>query len=69
MTFDQFFRAATGGNTPYGYQRRLACGEHGRSADAGGSQISDSASAMREAPFPCTSRLISIPTGPGKTAL
>ncbi|MGH8017412.1 MAG: DEAD/DEAH box helicase [Opitutaceae bacterium] len=39
MTFDTFFRAATAtatnpeGNTPYDYQRRLACGEPGRTAN------------------------------------
>ena len=32
LTFDALFHAATGGNTPYGYQRRLASGERtGRS--------------------------------------
>ena len=51
-TFDDFFRTATNGQTPYEYQRRLA----------GASQISNSASEMRESQFPCTSRLISIPT-------
>ena len=54
-TYDDFFRTATG-NEPYDYQRRLASA----------SQISNSASEMRESPFPCTSRLISIPTGLGK---
>ena len=57
VSYDSFFQAATG-STPYAYQRRLACGEP--------SQITDSASAMRG--VPCTSRLISIPTGLGKTA-
>ncbi len=50
-TFDAFFKTATGGQTPYDYQRRLA-GEG--SAPSGA--------------FPCTSQLINIPTGLGKTA-
>ena len=54
-TFDTFFHAATDGKTPYGYQRRLACGEQHRTA--GG-----------DAGAPCASQLISIPTGLGKTA-
>lgn len=64
MTYDAFFRQATAteqnpdGNTPYAYQRQLACGEP--------SQISDTASAR--CGVPCTSRLINIPTGLGKTA-
>ena len=53
LTFDHFFRAATGGNTPYDYQRRLVGGESGRTA--GG-----------DAGTPCTSRLISIPIGLGR---
>ena len=52
--FATFFRAATG-STPYDYQCRLACG--GQSRTAGG-----------DADRPCESQLISIPTGPGKTA-
>lgn len=72
MTFDAFFRQATAteqnpdGNAPYAYQRRLACGERSRTACGEPSGISDSASEMRG--MPCTSRLISIPTGLGKTA-
>lgn len=53
-SFKLFFEAATG-NAPYDYQRRLACGEHGRTA--GGDD------GVR-----CESQLISIPTGLGKTA-
>ena len=57
MTFREFFKMATG-HAPYDYQRRLACGErNGRSEAewlAGGAD--------------CSSHLISIPTGLGKTA-
>ena len=57
MTFREFFKTATG-HAPYDYQRRLACGErNGRSEAewlAGGAD--------------CSSHLISIPTGLGKTA-
>ena len=68
--FDTFFQAATSprlageaavtpaGHTPYDYQRRLACGERdGRPETA---WLAGSA--------PCSSRLISIPTGLGKIA-
>lgn len=58
-TFDEFFRAATGGNTPYDYQRRLACGERGTLTDA----------AWFAAGIACQSQLINIPTGLGKTAV
>lgn len=54
MTFDAFFQAATG-NTPYDYQRRLACGEAVGNTDAILGR-------------PCESLLINIPTGLGKTA-
>ncbi len=57
MSFTDFFHAATD-NSPYDYQRRLACGERGRRSEnewlCGGTD--------------CASRLISIPTGLGKTA-
>ncbi len=63
-TFDAFFRTATAtaarpsGNEPYDYQCRLACGKKGDRPEAewlaGGTA--------------CESRLISIPTGLGKTA-
>lgn len=57
MPFIDFFQAATG-NDPYEYQRRLACGERGSRTEnewlSGGTE--------------CASRLISIPTGLGKTA-
>jgi CRISPR-associated endonuclease/helicase Cas3 len=57
MTFDQFFNSATG-FPPYDYQRRLACGE-----------AADHASAtLLRSGTPCDSRLISVPTGLGKTA-
>ena len=53
MTFPDFFSAATG-NSPYDYQRRLACGEHSDESEAGASA--------------CQSQLINVPTGLGKTA-
>lgn len=52
-TFDTFFKAVTG-NAPYAYQRRLATGAREEPAPSG--------------PFACTSQLINIPTGLGKTA-
>ena len=58
MRFDDFFSAATGGQIPYDYQCRLACGDDARcdgpAALAGGCE--------------CRSLLINIPTGLGKTA-
>lgn len=53
-TFDTFFQAATGKDEPYAYQRYLATGSRKGPAPSG--------------PFPCTSQLINIPTGLGKTA-
>lgn len=55
--FDEFFQAATG-NSPYGYQCRLACGDDARSDKP------ESLTGGRE----CCSQLINIPTGLGKTA-
>ncbi len=73
VNFATFFHAATGlrlngeatappaGHAPYDYQRRLAGGEP--------SQISDAAFPIAPAfAGACESRLISIPTGLGKTA-
>lgn len=57
MSFAEFFRTATG-NQPYAYQCRLACGDN---ADP-------SRPATLSAGTDCASRLISIPTGLGKTA-
>jgi CRISPR-associated endonuclease/helicase Cas3 len=57
-TFDTFFQTATSGQAPYDYQRRLACGP-----DAKSDQLK-----TLTAGAPCTSQLISIPTGLGKTA-
>jgi len=58
MSFADFFRSATGNQEPYGYQCRLACGNDADTAKpetlTGGTE--------------CASRLISIPTGLGKTA-
>lgn len=57
VRFDTFFQTATG-HPPYDYQRRLACGERQGRPEAewlaGGHD--------------CASKLISIPTGLGKTA-
>ena len=56
--FRNFFAAATGGHLPYNYQCRLGCGERGDKAEelwlSGGTT--------------CSSQLISIPTGLGKTS-
>ena len=57
-SFDGFFHAATGGNTPYDYQRRIACGERNDRIE-----VEWMASGTE-----CNSRLINIPTGLGKTA-
>lgn len=57
MSFADFFHAATG-NQPYGYQCRLACGDK---ADP------KKLETLRYG-YNCTSRLIDIPTGLGKTA-
>lgn len=57
MTYDQFFKQATG-NIPYGYQCRLACGPDAH-PDKPGTLTSGTG---------CQSQLISIPTGLGKTA-
>lgn len=57
MTFADFFQTATG-NMPYNYQCRLSCGDDTVSAEP------DTLTAGSD----CTSRLISIPTGMGKTA-
>ena len=55
--FDEFFQTATG-NSPYGYQCRLACGDDARS------EKPESLTGGCE----CRSQLINIPTGLGKTA-
>lgn len=55
--FATFFHAATG-NAPYDYQSRLACGPDAK-ADQAATLMSGTT---------CDSRLISIPTGLGKTA-
>lgn len=57
MSFAKFFHSATG-NTPYGYQCRLACGD---TADPAKPETLVNG-------VDCASRLISIPTGLGKTA-
>jgi CRISPR-associated endonuclease/helicase Cas3 len=57
MSFNDLFQAATG-NDPYEYQRRLACGERNSRA------VNDWLCSGTD----CASRLISIPTGLGKTA-
>ena len=58
MTYDAFFKKATG-HTPYDYQRRLACGDRTEN---------ESESSRLSHGCPAESRLISIPTGLGKTA-
>ncbi len=55
MTFPAFFQTATH-HSPHGYQTRLACGEPTAGVPHGVN------------PVGCRSRLISIPTGLGKTA-
>lgn len=57
LNFPSFFSVVTG-NTPYDYQSRLACGERGEKTEAD----------WLSAGTGCASRLISIPTGLGKTA-
>ena len=59
MNFDAFFRAATGHVRPFDYQRRLACGER-REGEPETDWLTHGT--------PPESRLISIPTGLGKTA-
>jgi hypothetical protein len=58
MNFEQFFEAATG-HRPYQYQCRLACGEQEPGEDRA-EWLAHGAE--------CSSRLINIPTGLGKTA-
>ena len=58
MNYLTLFQQATQGREPYDYQKRLACGERGDKSEA--EWLSSSG--------PCESRLISIPTGLGKTA-
>jgi CRISPR-associated endonuclease/helicase Cas3 len=57
MSFADFFRSATG-NQPYAYQCRLACGDSTDPTNPESLTIGTE----------CASRLISIPTGLGKTA-
>jgi len=57
-TFDDFFQVATGKPQPYGYQCRLACGPDAKVDDPG---------TLKSGAI-CASKLISIPTGLGKTA-
>jgi len=64
-TFPAFFRAATGGHSPYDYQRRLV----GDSSLEGCRPLHPtSPQSPARGPFPCRSQLIEIPTGLGKTA-
>lgn len=56
--FDSFFHDRTGGQSPYGYQCRLACGP---GADPNTPETLTTGTS-------CQSQLISIPTGLGKTA-
>ena len=58
--FDTFFaKSFADGRHPYDYQRRLACGDR---------EQGQSEAAWLQQSAPCVSRLISIPTGLGKTA-
>jgi CRISPR-associated endonuclease/helicase Cas3 len=57
MDFDHLFKTATG-HRPYEYQRRLACGDRGTQT------VGD----WLKAGTRCQTRLISVPTGLGKTA-
>jgi hypothetical protein len=58
LDFDDFFRRATAIQTgPFDYQRRLACGE----------KVDNRQEWLRSS-VPCDSRIISVPTGCGKTA-
>ncbi|HYZ75002.1 MAG TPA: CRISPR-associated helicase Cas3', partial [Chthoniobacterales bacterium] len=58
LDFDDFFRRATAIQTgPFDYQRRLACGEK-----------VDNRHEWLQSSAPCDSRIISVPTGCGKTA-
>lgn len=57
MSYDDFFSKATD-NGPYDYQGVLACGERAGRVE----------SEWLAAGHPCTSHLIDIPTGLGKTA-
>jgi CRISPR-associated endonuclease/helicase Cas3 len=56
--FDHFFGRATGGLEPFDYQRRLACGERAGRRDE----------EWLSRGVECSSRLINVPTGCGKTA-
>ena len=58
MTYDAFFEKATG-HLPYDYQRRLACGDRTEH---------ETVSSWLSHGCPAESRLISIPTGLGKTS-
>ncbi len=55
MNFDDLFQAATGHRGPFDYQRRLACGEQTNAE-------------WLQHGTTCSSRLINVPTGLGKTA-
>jgi CRISPR-associated endonuclease/helicase Cas3 len=59
IQFDQYFQAATGHNQPFDYQSRLACGHR---------PPEDSRTAWLSQGTDCSSRLVDIPTGLGKTA-
>ncbi|HEX8310735.1 MAG TPA: hypothetical protein VF614_05415 [Chthoniobacteraceae bacterium] len=51
MTYEEFFTTATGGNSPYGYERRVAGGSE---ADPAGNFTNGTV---------CQSQLIEIPIG------
>src|SRR5579883_1699194 len=57
-SFQEFFHKATGNNSPYDYQRRLACGEQSGLTES--ERLANGTN--------CQPQLINIPTGLGKTA-
>lgn len=67
MTFLDLFRAATGGKTPYLWQCRLACGEPPPEANCDLHNPDEATLNWLSQGTSCSSRLIDIPTGLGKT--
>ena len=68
MTYLDLFRTATGGKTPYLWQCRLACGEAPEGANCDLEHPNEATLHWLSQGIPCTSHLIDIPTGLGKTA-
>ncbi|MDD4348107.1 MAG: CRISPR-associated endonuclease Cas3'' [Opitutales bacterium] len=67
MTFLDLFHAATGGKTPYLWQCRLACGEPPPEANCDLHNPDEATLNWLSQGTSCSSRLIDIPTGLGKT--